>query len=131
MQRYFEKNPDALRHEVAIDFPTALSMYNLGIKDRRIQSSTLQSVKFLDSMRAELGRLMVSDSKIDKQKRKELEEPTTTFFLHKNYVNMRALYGPNDGQRKLPQVLNSPEMEMVQGKSPVNKTNFTQNYIKL
>ena len=44
---------------------------------------------------------------------------------------MRALYGPNDGQRKLPQVLNSPEMEMVQGISPVNKTNFTQNYMKL
>ena len=44
---------------------------------------------------------------------------------------MRALYGPNDGHRKLPQVLNSTEMEMVLGKSPVNRTNFTHNYNKL
>ena len=45
---------------------------------------------------------------------------------------MRALYGKNDGMRKLPRLLkDDPNMEMEVGKSPISKVNFTSNYEKL
>jgi hypothetical protein len=41
LKKYFDRNPSALEEEIAVDFPTALSMFNLGIKNRKVQSSTL------------------------------------------------------------------------------------------
>ena len=128
LKKYFDRNPEALKDEIAIDFPTSLSMFNLGIKSRKVQSSTLQSVKYLEGMKEEINSIMATNA-VDKQKKKELSEATTTFFLHKNYINMRALYGKNDGLRQLPKVLNeAPEMKFEVGKSPINKVNFTANY---
>ena len=82
-------------------------------------------------MKEEINSIMATNA-VDKQKKKELSEATTTFFLHKNYINMRALYGKNDGLRQLPKVLNeAPDMNFEVGKSPINKVNFTANYDKL
>lgn len=44
---------------------------------------------------------------------------------------MRALYGANDGVRKLPALLHGSEMQVKVGSSPSTKANFTHNYNKL
>ncbi len=40
-------------------------------------------------MKEELNDILVTNA-IDKQQREMLKEPTTTYFLHKNYMEMRA-----------------------------------------
>lgn len=62
------------------DFPTSLSMYNMGIKNRKVQESTLESVKYLDQMKQELNQLIVAGA-ADSTKRQQLQNPTTEFFL--------------------------------------------------
>ena len=37
-------------------------MYNLGIKNPKIQKSTLESVKYLDNMREELDKIVVTSA---------------------------------------------------------------------
>lgn len=114
-----------------VDFATSLMMYNLGIKDRKLQSSTLQTVQYLDNMRQELGDILVTNA-IDRQQRRELEQPSTTHFLHKNYLKMRALYHHSEDldERRLPKILQQ-DVEVELGRSPVSKADFTSKYDKL
>ena len=80
-------------------------MYNMGIKDRKLQSSTLQTIKYLDSMKDELTNILVSNA-IDKKQREDLKNPTTTHFLHKNYLKMRQFYHKEGSpDRRLPEIL--------------------------
>jgi hypothetical protein len=47
------------------EFPESLSLYNIGIKDRKIQHSTMESVKYLDNMKNELNDIIVANA-VDK-----------------------------------------------------------------
>lgn len=78
-------------------------------------------------MKAELDDIILSNA--DKIKKKILQEPTTDYYLHKNYIQMRALYN-NNSERKLPDLL-SKDLEFEAGKSPMKNANFTDKYLKL
>lgn len=45
-------------------------------------------------------------------------------------MKMRALYGDKEKIRRLPEIIQQSE-EFEVGKAPVNKVNFTENYMKL
>ena len=106
-------------------FPNSLCMYNIGIKSHKIQNTTVETVKHLNNMQDELNDIVQSTA-IDKRMKEELKDPTTTFYLHKNLMKMRALYhkGYNGHtiEQNMPQVFeeNAPE-----------KRNFADRYTKL
>ena len=70
-------------------------MYNMGIKDRKLQEQTIASVHYLEGINQEVEHI-VKSSTDDKLKYKELSEPTTTYHLHKNLLKMRALYSRSE-----------------------------------
>lgn len=78
--------------EVGKEFPASLNLFNLGIRDQKVQRTTLHSVKFLNSLKDEIGQIVASTAP-DRAKRELLQQPTTTFHLHKNMMEMRALKG--------------------------------------
>lgn len=131
LEKYYEERPELLKHDYSIDFATAIQMYNLGIKDRKLQTSTLQTIKYLDHMKEELTDILVANA-VDKQQRDDLRDPTTRHFLHKNYMVMRALYNRSEQttERKLPEILRQ-DVEIEIGRAPVNQAEFTSKYDKL
>ena len=42
------------------EFPESLHMYNLGIKDRQLQDTTMKTVKYLETMKDQINKIVQS-----------------------------------------------------------------------
>ena len=58
-------------------------------------------------------------------------DPTTEYFLHRNFHKMKLLYGSDRKPARLPDILNNDDSITPTG-DPVSKlTNFSYKYTKL
>ena len=106
-------------------FPASLSMYNLGIKSTKLQHTTLESVKYLANMKTELQRA-IQDTAVNKKQQEQLSQPSTEYYIHKNLIEMKTLFGEKD-----PHHLKEGHPDVFAGQLDPQDTNFAEKYEKL
>ena len=85
----------------------------------------MKTVKYMDTMKEEIQKIVQKSAVgADRQKREDLSNPTTTYFLHRNLMEMRSLYNKDTAPvEKIP--------EFTTTEKAANRQNFTANYDKL
>lgn len=73
-------------------------MYNFGIKNKKVQSSTIQCYKQFDAVKDSIKTAIVNTAKNPKEKDAFIND-SNDYYLRKNLLKMKTIFGQNNVEK--------------------------------